>query len=206
MLLGDLAAASASEELPITDESRAMLREKFFSDTIVIRTRDDSIGSLHTIVARTLELFRCALRHSVPLRAGIAYGSWFESETATKELFTGDALLRAYGIGETQQMMGVVVCDVVRERFIEKPFQLSSGLPVIKDYPVPVKGGGCQNRAVLNWPAICGNELRLVEPLSEKALSQHFYSFGRYETLDSSAKAKYSNTVGFIQAMANHSL
>jgi hypothetical protein len=115
-------------------------------------------------------------------------------------LFTGDALLRAYEIGETQQLIGITVCNVIRQRFLKNPFSFNSGSPVIKDYLIPVKGGH-QNSAVLNWPALCVRELQLITPLSESSLANYFSTFGKYESLDESAKTKYSNTVEFIKNM-----
>jgi hypothetical protein len=81
LMLCDLAEATDTQELPITDSSRKTMSEKFFSDTVIIRSENDTIGSLHTIIARVFELFRCAFRCNIPLRAGIAHGSWFEAKS-----------------------------------------------------------------------------------------------------------------------------
>ncbi len=169
MNICDLADAQDNFELPITDESRRTLNERFFSDTIIISSSDDTTQSLHTILARSFELFRSAFRSHIPLRGGVAYGAWFEALDKDRELFTGDALLRAYELGESQEMVGIFVCDVIRERFFDTPFKFTSGCPVVKDYPVPLKGGDKVNRAVLNWPAICTAELRGIGELSAES-------------------------------------
>ena len=198
VLLCDFAEASDTHELPITDPSRQTLFERFFSDTIIIRTSDDTTGALHTIIARSLELFRCAFRRSIPLRAGIAHDSWIESLTEMRELFTGDALLQAYSIGEEQQLLGISVCDVIRDKFLSNPFSLSNGSPVVIDYHIPKKTGGCKQGAVLNWPALCKNELNQITPLTDKALLHYFNTTANCEFLDDSVMAKYSNTINFI--------
>lgn len=199
LLLCDLADASEEEELPLTQESRESITEKFFSDTIILCSSGDDIASLHAILVRSFELFRCAFRVGIPMRAGIAHGSWIEAEAGKQDLFTGDALLRAHHIGESQQLISIAICDVTRERFLKTPFEFKSGLPVIKDYPIPVKGGGCQNRAVLNWPDFCQNELLNLKPLTAQTLADYFSEFGRYETFGENERVKHENTVAFIQ-------
>ncbi|MBI5449817.1 MAG: hypothetical protein HY940_00515 [Gammaproteobacteria bacterium] len=202
-LLCDLADATDVEELPLSKELRDGIAERFFSDTIIMRTRGDDSDSLKAIIARAFELFRCAFRFGIPLRAGIAHGSWFEASASDRhDLFTGDALLRAYYIGETQQLLSIAICDVARDGFLQNPFTFRSGAPVIKDYLVPVKGGGHQNRAVLNWPAICQNEFRNLQPLTAQTLASYFSEFGHYETLGNSERAKYENTVAFLRSTA----
>lgn len=199
-LLCDLADASEVEEMPMTKESRESITEKFFSDTIVLCTNGDDTASLHAILVRSFELFRCAFRAGIPMRAGIAYGSWFESASGTQDLFTGDALLRAHHLGESQQLISIAICGVTRERFLKNPFVFKSGFPVIRDYLIPVKGGCYQNCAVLNWPILCQHELSNLHPLNAKSLADYFSEFGRYETLGENEKEKYANTVAFIQA------
>lgn len=194
----ELAKAQDNRELPITEDSRNSLTERFFSDTIIISTCDDSVGALHTILARSLELFRSAFRSGIPLRGGVAYGSWFETNEGKRELFSGDALLRAFELGESQQMIGICICDVVRERFLRNPFQLTSGDPVIKNYPVPLKKGKRIERPVLNWPATCQQEPAHLKDLDPTGLAHHFFTFGKPETLPEEAKSIYANTVEFI--------
>lgn len=201
LLLCDLAEATEREELPLSVEMRENLGEKFFSDTIILHTCNDDTASLHSIVARLFEIFRCAFCVGIPLRAGIAHGAWIEAASGKQDLFTGDALLRAYHIGESQQLISIAICDVTRERFLKTPFSFSSGLPVIKDYLIPVKGGANSNHAVLNWPAHCQHELSSLRPLTAKALANKFSEFGCYETLGEHEKAKYENTVAFIQSL-----
>lgn len=200
-LLCHLADAVDTEELPLSADQRANLIERFFSDTVIIKTAGDDDDSVRSIIARSFELFRCAFRRGIPLRGGIAHGSWIEAEASDKhDLFTGDALLRAYEIGESQQMISVALCDVTRERFLRNPFGFPSGSPVIKDYPIPVKGGH-QNRGVLNWPAFCHHELQnyQLQCCTAQELANHFSGFGSYETLGPSERRKYENTALFIR-------
>lgn len=199
ILLCDLADASEVEELPLPQESRENITERFFSDTIILCTSGDDIASLHAILVRSFELFRCAFRVGIPMRAGIAHGSWIEAASGKQDLFTGDALLRAHHIGESQQLISIAICDVTRERFLKTPFEFKSGFPVIKDYPIPVKDGCYQNRAVLNWPVFCQNEFLNLKPLTAQTLANYFSEFGRYEVLGENERIKHENTVAFIQ-------
>ncbi|MCE5181719.1 MAG: hypothetical protein LLG15_07965 [Betaproteobacteria bacterium] len=204
-LLCSLAEAKEEKHLPLTPELRDGIGEKFFSDTIIMHTKGDDRDSLKAIVARSFELFKCAFLANIPLRGGIAHGSWIETDPSDRQsLFTGDALLRAYHIGEMQQLISIAICDVTRERFMkEKPFSFRSMSPVVKDYPIPVKGGDHQNRAVLNWPEFCKDDLNRLEPLTAETLANHFSEFGHYETLGPRERAKYANTVAFIQSDRN---
>lgn len=200
--LCSLAEAQEEEHLPLSPALRESIGEKFFSDTIIMHTTSDDRDSLTAIVARSFELFKSAFLANIPLRGGIAHGSWIETEPSDRQsLFTGDALLRAYHIGEMQQLISIAICDVTRERFMkEKPFSFRSVAPVVKDYLIPVKGGGHQNRGVLNWPEFCKEDLKRLGPLTAKILADYFSEFGHYETLGHSERAKYENTVAFIQS------
>ncbi len=197
--LVDLADASRSEELPISDESRSTLNERFFSDTIIIRTRDDDLYSLHTILARSFELFRCAFRSGIPLRGGVAHGDWVENNEGQQDLFTGQALLSAYCIGESQQLLSVAVCDVTKKRFLAEPFELTCGRSPLIDYEVPIKDGKYCKRALLNWPVFCEHELRIESSNNGPWIAARFGTFGNYDSLKESVKKKYNNTATFIE-------
>lgn len=195
-----LADIQESEELPITSAHRKLLNERLFSDTVIISTNDDTDDSLYAVLLRALEIFRVAFRRSTPLRGGVAFGSWFEINETGRELFTGDALLRAYELGESQQMIGICLCDVVRQRFMGRPlFSFTSGKAVIKDYLVPLKNDVKSKRAVLNWPAICKLELKMLKELDPVRLAQHFYAFGKPEHLPEDVMVKYKNTIDFMK-------
>lgn len=201
VLLCDLAEASELEEFPISKALRESITERFFSDALILTSSNDNDDSLHTILARSFELFRCAFRVGIPMRGGIAHGSWIEAVPSDRQnLFTGDALLRAYEIGEAQQLISIAICDATRERFLKKPlFKFHSGLPVIKDYLIPVKAGAFCNRAVLNWPALCQDKLSGLGTLSAQVLANQFSEFGGWETLGLKEQLKYANTVALIK-------
>ena len=135
------------------------------------------------------------------MRAGIAHGSWFEAASGKKDLFTGDALLCAHHLGETQQLISIAICDITRERFLKNPPFLLHGSPVVLDYPIPVKGGGYEKRGALNWPAFCQREHPNLQSLTAQTLADHFSEFGRYETLGENERAIHENTVAFIQSL-----
>ena len=200
LILCDLAKASDENELPISEESRQGLVERFFSDTIVIRTNDDSSGSLHTILARCFELFRCAFRSGIPIRGGVAHGTWIESSTGRQDLFTGTALSEAYRVGETQQMLSVAVCKNTQKAFSKIPFTLREGAPALVSYNVPLKRGS-EQRDALNWPAISELELGQNNEPTTKEIADRFTEFGKFEDLDKKSKQKYINTAEFIKSV-----
>ncbi len=192
------AEAQELSEFPLTCESRERLSERFFSDTILITTTDDSVESIHSIIVRSLELFRCSLRNSIPIRGGIAHGYWFESNENNKDIFTGNSLSRAYKIGESQQMLGITICDKSTEIFSRNSFSLASKKDVILQYMVPCKNGKSKSQAILNWPALCAQELKGIDSSSAETLCNHFFTVGKYDEIDKGAKEKYVNTVHFL--------
>lgn len=198
-LLLDLAEATESSELPLTTDTRASLTERYFSDTILIRTQSDNIESLHAITARSLEIFCNALRAGIPLRGGIAHGSWIESEKGDRDIFTGQALLYAHDIGEAQQMLGIALCAKSSARFATHPFSFSNGLSAVFEYDVPEKRGTCL-RAVIDWPAICRLEPTTMPHGSGREVANLFTTMGCYDSLDERARRKYDNTASFIAA------
>ena len=198
----DLSKSLDQQELPITPSERNRLSERYFSDTVIITTEDDSIASLHTIIARSLELFRCALRNGIPLRGGIAHGIWFEKRENHKDLFCGTSLSEAYALGEEQQLLGISVCSTVYSKFCDHPFKQSSERNVIlqKDIPVANNNKRCmKSKYILNWPAICGSELKRIKLDDPLSFSQHFWTVNQGNTtLSSHTIKKYENTLRLI--------
>jgi len=197
----DLSEALDCQELPIVDNERQRLSERYFSDTVLITSEDDSESSLHSVLARSLELFRCALRRSIPLRGGVAHGTWFEKKHDNKDLFSGSSLHSAYELGESQKLLGISVCSTTYERFYDrnaKPFSLKSGKDVILKKSIPVKGGSMEPRYILNWPAICDAELNQIRLDDVSAFSQHFWTVNQNIELERDVLVKYENTLNLI--------
>jgi hypothetical protein len=194
-----LSEALDCEELPIDDYERQRLTERYFSDTVLITSEDDGVPSLHTILARSLELFRCALRRSIPLRGGIAHGTWFEKRHDNKDLFSGNSLSSAYELGEKQQLLGISVCSTTRERFYESKFyRLAQDKDVILQKSIPIKGGATELRYILNWPALCSSELGKVRLDNASMFSQYFWTVNQGLELDDCVLSKYENTLRLI--------
>lgn len=201
----ELSEVQDTEELPILPEERAKIKERFFSDTILLTTHDDSDKQLSTILLRSLELFRCALRSSIPVRGGVAHGTWFETNDNSKYLFTGSALLKSYKLGESQQFLGISVCHKVFERFYKKKkglFGLEGRQDAIIEHVVPIKGKKDKvkfvKRYILNWPAISQDELKRANCDDAKKFSQYFWTINGKGVLAKKAKKKYSNTVDML--------
>lgn len=197
-----LSEALYCEELSIDAYERQRLTERYFSDTVLITSEDDGVPSLHTVLARSLELFRCALRRSIPLRGGIAHGTWFEKRHGNKDLFSGTSLNSAYELGEKQQLLGVSVCSITRERFCQsKPYSLTCGNEVILQKNIPTKPGVTELRYILNWPAHCKSELARLCLDDASLFSQHFWTINQGVKLNECILAKYENTLRLINDM-----
>lgn len=197
----NLSEALDCKELPITEWERQRLSERYFSDTILITSDDDGEVSLHTILARSLELFRCALRQFIPLRGGIAHGTWFEKQHDNKDLFSGTSLNSAYELGERKQLLGVSVCSSIYNSFYNsqaKSFTLESGKSVILQQEVPVKGDIIEPRFILNWPAVCSDELERIHLDDAFLFSQYFWTVNKGSEMEPCILVKYENTLKLI--------
>lgn len=168
-----------------------------FSDTIVLFTKEDSILDLRLIILATTELFHKALCKCVPVRAGIAHGTFFFN--ISESMYAGPALIEAYSIGEEAKWLGIVTSEYVHHQ--AKMADLKSGTNnVVIPTSIPIQDGE-RNGFAVNWPAVFSHDFNVKPPIP----SELFYSgfadgFGAYEGLPKQVQAKYENTVAFINS------
>lgn len=168
------------------------ISEKFFSDSIILFTPNDTNEDLLAILISASQLFANALKLCIPLRGGIAHGRFcVDSEN---ELFMGESLVRAHSIGENAQWSGITVDKTIAERV--KNTILKN---YVVDWQLPLKNGSEISQKVLNWPKAFANGFTKKPPISVADYYEAFEPmFGPYQNLAPEVKLKYENTVKFI--------
>ncbi len=172
------------------------VRTFIFSDTIIIFTLSDQPEDLYSMLILSSELFSNSLHRCVPLRGGIAHGDFFFN--LDLGLFLGVPLVKAYQIGEEAQWIGITVDEHVFQKSKLIPLKTAENTYPIIEWDIPLKNKRAKCGYVLNWPKIFKNNFTIKPvPLAD------FYSpferlFGPYSALRENVKAKYINTVDFI--------
>ncbi|PIS26298.1 MAG: hypothetical protein COT45_00970 [bacterium (Candidatus Stahlbacteria) CG08_land_8_20_14_0_20_40_26] len=175
------------------------IKAYIFSDSILIFTLRDEPKDLISMLVLTSQIFADSLHACIPLRGGISYGDFFFN--LDLHLFCGTPFVKAYEIGEMVQWSGIVVDKAVAEHYQKNPFPKSRGSPIIIQWDVPVKPYGKKKFWVVNWSVIFRRNFKKELPISVQDYYEAFKSlFGPYENLPADVKAKYENTVNFINS------
>lgn len=187
----ELEFADTGEQARIPDRIHSVM----FSDTIVLFTKSDTLLDLRLIVLATTELLHKAMFACVPVRAGIAHGTFFFN--IAESMYAGPALVEAYTIGEQAQWLGIVTTQHVYEHAILANMK-SGTSDVVIPASIPINEGTRSGYAV-NWPAVFAHDFKVKPPIP----SELFYSgfarrFGPYNILPPRVRAKYENTVAYI--------
>lgn len=203
LLLSDLVAVREQtstyeiEFLESKERVRApdMIHTVTFSDTILLFTKGDSLIELHCMIVLLTEIFHKAMFRCVPVRAGLSFGKFYFN--LDKSMYAGPAFIEAYRIGEAAQWLGITLGESVQEKAISLEM-MSGGSKVVVQWALPLKKG---NRTcfVINWPAVFAHDLKVEPPISVAQFYQAFEStFGAFENLAPKDRAKYENTVHFM--------
>ncbi len=175
---------------------------RIFSDTILVFTLGDEADDLTGIVLLTAQLFAGALASCIPLRGGIAHGDFFVEDGL--QLYCGAPFVKAYELGEQSQWSGIILDEVVADRFSNQlgaPFTTHGNIPTIVRWNVPLKSKQKIASWVVNWPLIYREGFKKRSPLSVQEYYEAFKPLlGPYEGLKPDDKAKHKNTVDFINA------
>lgn len=173
-----------------------------FSDTIVAYTNSDTDDDLRSILAFFTELFGRVFYYRVPLRGGLAHGSF--AADRGRHLYSGPALVAAYKIGEGAQWLGLTVDATVAAQALQCGIAAETGAAAIVDWRVPWKGdcaSGYPLRTVVNWPQVFRSNFKKQPPISLDDLYEVFEPlFGPLEALPHTVRVKYEATVHFINA------
>ena len=176
------------------------LQARIFSDAVVVFSLKDSIDDLISILVLTGHLFSENLVACVPLRGGIALGDfWFNLDL---DLFCGPALVRAYQIGEGAQWSGIVLDEPVAQEFHRNAVLIPQYESVhVIEWDLPIKPSGTRRAWVYNWPWVYreGFSDERRPPYKPEDYYEGFVNlFGEYGLQPDTVKAKYVNTVDFI--------
>lgn len=183
---------------PIKD----VIQSVTFSDTILLFTRGSSDTDLRSLIILVGEIFHKALCKAVPVRAGIAFGTFYFN--ITKSMYSGPALIDAYHVGESAQWLGIALSESVQER--ASALNMRSGKSsVVVPWALPLANGS-RPCSVINWPAIFAHDFTCAAPLSVEQFYQTFEStFAPFHQLPAPVQVKYRNTVEFInEQLARH--
>lgn len=168
-----------------------------FSDTIIIFSYGNTTDDLLSIIMLTTQMFGRALYYSVPIRGAISYGKFMFN--IDNNLFVGPPLINAYNIGEQSQWLGIIIDDMVAIQARDLLPTATDGQPTIIEWDVPIRPSGTRKHYVVNWPPIFRNNFMAAPPLLVETFYRSFAPlFGSYATQTEDVKAKYINTVAFI--------
>lgn len=170
-----------------------------FSDTIVLFTKSDELVDLRTILVVATEIFNKALATCIPMRVGIAHGTFFFN--LEDSMYAGPAFIEAYELGESAQWIGLTTSEAVYRLAGEAAIK-SRSESVIIPAMIPLSAGEYSGYAI-NWPAILERKAGVSLPIT----AEQFYSgfsqyFGPYTGLTPRARVKYENATKFFNAHA----
>lgn len=173
------------------------IRAVTFSDTIVLFTKGGSDTELRCMIVLVAEILHKAMCRCVPVRAGLSFGTFFFN--IDKSMYAGPALIEAYRVGEAAQWLGIALGESVQEKAASLGM-MSGSSNIIVQWALPLKGG-TEPRFVVNWPAVVARDLTVKPPLSVAQFYQGFEpTFGPFAQLPAEVRAKYENTVKFMNA------
>jgi len=166
-----------------------------FSDTIILFSKGSTNTELRALLILVTELLHKAMCKCVPVRIGIARGKFFVN--VEKSMYAGPALIDAYRAGESAQWLGISLAESVRAQALE--LNLKSGQSkLIVDWETPTKEG-TEKRSVVNWPVVFAHDFKVKPPITVGQFYQAFErTFGSFENLPTNVRAKYENTVDFV--------
>ena len=137
----------------------------FFSDSILIISKDSSDLSNLAISYASIHVLTIALLYSIPIKGAIACGKM--TADFSKSLFVGKPLIDAYLLQEDQNWFGVINHHTADRAFFPKVFPDEKINPnyisLTEEYLVPFKSGKAKH-TTYNWPffSFLGHE-RIIE-------------------------------------------
>jgi hypothetical protein len=202
-MLSDLVAVrdrTESYELEFSDTNKRVaipdvIQSVTFSDTILLFTKGSSDTDLRCMIVLVTEIFHKALCQCVPVRAGISFGKFYFN--IEKSMYAGPALIDAYRSGESAQWLGISLSESVHQRAVSLNME-SGKSKVVVPWELPLKNE-TKSCLVVNWPAVAAHDFTVAPPISVEQFYQPFESaFGALELLPPEVRAKYNNTVEFL--------
>jgi hypothetical protein len=104
---------------------------RWFSDTFVFHTRDDSIDSLGKIAGASEIFFHRMITHLIPIRGCLTYGPLY---TGPDDVLFGPALVTAYKEAEAQDWLGFILTPEAEERMKKYEVNGKNVYDVLRQY------------------------------------------------------------------------
>ena len=122
----------------------------WFSDTLLLYTRDDSPECIQQIIQTVgWLLFETIIAGNTRLRCGISYGETFIDEE--NGLFVGRPIVEAYHLEKSQEWSGAALTDNATALIPERARNGEFGDWWIIPWDVPLKEGRSRRMHVVNW-------------------------------------------------------
>jgi hypothetical protein len=166
------------------------------SDSIILWTKHANSDCYIKIISVVRSLLISGMMNGIPLRGGIAQGSFSFKKGILGPTYFGKALTEAYSLEVTQKWSGVIIQEGIHEAMISENTMSARALiefPImVENYIVPVKNKDLRQLSAINWPT---NLNRTSEEIREQ--------FGKHGKEAGSEKVKeiVDNTVLFFETM-----
>jgi hypothetical protein len=140
-------------------------RFKFFSDSFIFYTENDSQDSFCGIAAASEFFFRKMFRKEIPMRGCLTVGQFYADEE--NGMFFGPALIHAHELAEGQNWIGFVLSEKTREKsgdgITNNPRHYN-----YLEYDVPCKQKPKRRKLLVYYPNIL-----ITESYTNEASSHH---------------------------------
>lgn len=117
-----------------------VIKPVIFSDSVLLFSSDDSLGSVENIVWQVRSVLSHALLNGIPIKGAIAYGE--QTADFGKSLYFGKPLIDAWELQKELIIYGVVLHHTIEKYIVKNEWmeELLDGSSIIK-YPTPLKQG-----------------------------------------------------------------
>ena len=185
--------ATAIERFRRDGFARNRVRRFTFSDSFVLYTIDDTAYSYRALDSLCRGFVLSLTQSLVPVRGAMAFGNLYADPRSS--LYFGEALLDAYGVGETLDWIGFVLCDSAKKRLSEV------GLPANKllnyaNWAVPIKGAKPKDSKTKEMPAY------IISPSPSRIQIERIcrsLSTMQSKSRSESTRQKYARTAEFLR-------
>ncbi|MBC8555996.1 hypothetical protein [Desulfobacula sp.] len=183
-----LALSKSIEELQKRATAWEDVGYAWFSDTIIIYTKDDSACSFTVIDNITRWYFYFLISGGVPVRGAVACDKFYSDKK--NSLFFGEALIEAYEYGEAQDWIGFLLCPSAVKQLEELDLHAEKRLNyVYTDIPYKIE----HDKFLDHLPACLVGNWVSENPIIEKLKDMK----SRIEKEE--IKNKYDRTIKFLE-------
>lgn len=186
-------ATKTARSIYWTEMKDELVRSTFYSDSIILYSKDDSYESAYSMVATLSSLSNDLFSSAIPHKGAIAFGNM--TLDTDRSIFFGQPLIDAYLLQEEVNFYGIVVHSSAELRFEQTNLQTDLSL---FDFSCPFKGGTANH---LTIPPLFGFG-SLEEKFKEKA-DEFKSGFSKLKLKTSGHIRKYiDNTKAYHDQMA----